>query len=106
MTGAKTRSYRDIAAEKRSSLLSLIPREWHISVPSPSAQLNVTGEYIEQYLTSAEKSITQTDAVGIADRIASREWTAVDVIRAFCHPRGSRASTHKLPARDILRRSA
>jgi amidase len=81
-----TSDWKQIAANKRDSVLALIPKEWRIPAP-PSAedQRNVTGEYIHQYLSAREIEITETDALGIVDKTSSGAWTAVEVTKAFCH---------------------
>ncbi|KAK5000664.1 hypothetical protein LTR66_000511 [Elasticomyces elasticus] len=78
--------WKKAAADKRESLLSLIPSEWKIpKVPSTEEQKDVTGKYIQQYLSDKEIEITETDAVGICDKTTSGSWTAVEVAKAFCH---------------------
>jgi amidase len=75
------------AAQKRNSILELIPPAWKlpVPVPSPSEQKDVTGEYIRQFLTSREIEITETDAVGIVLKTTTGAWTALEVTEAFCH---------------------
>ncbi|KAG9948151.1 amidase, partial [Aureobasidium melanogenum] len=78
--------WRQIAAEKRDSVLALIPEEWRIPAP-PSAeeQRDVTGKFIQQYLDPREIEITETEATEIVKKTSSGEWTAVEVTKAFCH---------------------
>jgi amidase len=75
------------AAQKRNSILELITPEWKLPVPipSPSEQKDVTGKYVQQFLTSREIEITETDAVGIVQKTTSGAWTAQEVTEAFCH---------------------
>ena len=74
------------AETKRNAILQSIPKKWHLDkIPSREEQKDVTGSYIQQFLSSEEIQITETDAVGIANKVASGEWSAVDVIAAFCH---------------------
>ncbi|KAK4937573.1 hypothetical protein LTR28_009801, partial [Elasticomyces elasticus] len=78
--------WKKAAADKRENILSLIPSEWKIpKVPSAEEQKDVTGKYIQQYLSDKEVEITETDAVGICDKTTSGSWTAVEVAKAFCH---------------------
>ncbi|THW95881.1 amidase [Aureobasidium pullulans] len=78
--------WRQIATQKRDSVLALIPEEWRIPAP-PSAdeQRDVTGKFIQQYLNTQEIEITETDAVGIVEKTSNGTWTAVEVTKAFCH---------------------
>jgi amidase len=75
------------AAAKRQAILDSIPKKWHLqtAVPTVEQQKDVTGKYIQQFLSEREIEITETDAVGIAQQTASGSWTAVEVAAAFCH---------------------
>ena len=78
--------WKRTAADKRDSVLALIPEEWRISsIPSASEQPNVTGEFIRKYLNEEEIEITETDAAGIVQNISSGKWSCVSVTKAFCH---------------------
>jgi amidase len=81
-----TSDWKKIAAEKRDSVLALIPEEWRIPAP-PSAekQRDVTGKFIQQYLDPKEIEITESEATGIVEKTSSGQWTAVEVTKAFCH---------------------
>jgi amidase len=73
------------AEAKRKAILDSIPSKWRIEkVPSREEQKDVT-EYILQFLDKKEIEITGTDAVGIAEKVASGGWTAIEVTEAFCH---------------------
>jgi hypothetical protein len=75
------------AAQKRDSVNALIPAPWRLPCPVPSAaeQRDVTGEYIQQFLSPREILITETDAVGIVEKTTAGAWKARDVAQAFCH---------------------
>ncbi|KAJ9612646.1 hypothetical protein H2200_004243 [Cladophialophora chaetospira] len=74
------------AKAKREAILDSIPEKWRLQkIPSPEEQKDVTGSYIQQFLNDKEIAITETDAVGIAEKVAAGEWSAVDVTEAFCH---------------------
>ena len=74
------------ATAKREAILDSIPQKWRLaSIPSGSEQKDVTGPYIQQFLSQREIEITETDAVGIAKQTASGAWSAVEVTEAFCH---------------------
>ncbi|KAG9588737.1 amidase, partial [Aureobasidium melanogenum] len=78
--------WRQVAAEKRDSVLALIPEEWRIPAPPPAEeQRDVTGKFIQQYLDPREIEITETEATEIVNKTSSGQWTAVEVTKAFCH---------------------
>ncbi|KAF2149438.1 amidase [Myriangium duriaei CBS 260.36] len=79
-------NWKQIAEEKRASVLANIPKDWQIPAP-PSAQdqRDVTGSYIQQYLTAREVEITETPAASIVEKASSGQWTAVEITKAFCH---------------------
>ena len=76
-----------LAKEKRESVNALIPKAWLLTtlLPPASEQRDVTGKYIQQYLTPREIEITETDAVGIVKYTTSGIWNAREVAEAFCH---------------------
>ena len=83
---AAIQSWQNLAKAKRDSILESIPKEWLIGpIPSVETQRDVTGDYICKTLSNSEIEITETDATGIVNKIASGEWSAEDVTRAFCH---------------------
>lgn len=72
--------------EKADSILNLIPKEWRLEkIPSVEEQRDVTGPYIQQFLSKEEIAITETDAVGIVKQTTAGAWSAVEVAKAFCH---------------------
>lgn len=79
--------WQTLAATKRDSILALIPPPWRLPTPLPTAeqQRDVTGKYIQQFLSAREVEITETDAVGILARTTTGKWKAREVTEAFCH---------------------
>lgn len=77
--------WKAIATKKRESILAAIPKDWRIDVPSIEDVKDVTGPYIEQYLSAKEIEITNTDAVGIVQNAKVGTWSAVEITKAFCH---------------------
>jgi amidase len=72
--------------DKADSVLALIPKEWRLeSTPTIEQQRDITGPYIQQFLSSKEIEITECDAVEIVKNTTTGVWTAVDVAKAFCH---------------------
>ncbi|KAL4820404.1 amidase signature domain-containing protein [Aspergillus spinulosporus] len=80
-------SWKSLANAKRQATLDAIPTNWKISepIPPPSELRDVTGTYIQKFLTPREIEITELDAYGIAEKTTTGEWTAVEVTEAFCH---------------------
>ena len=80
-------SWEHLAKSKRDSINDLIPHDWRLKSPIPSAeeQRDVTGKFLWQYLSEREVEITETDAPGIAEQTTAGKWKAEEVIRAFCH---------------------
>ncbi|KAL1960109.1 hypothetical protein VTO42DRAFT_281 [Malbranchea cinnamomea] len=80
-------TWEQIAKAKRENLSKLIPEKWKLKDPVPSADVlrDVTGSYVQQFLTPREIEITETDAVGIVQHTTTGKWTAVEVTEAFCH---------------------
>ncbi|TEY70094.1 hypothetical protein BOTCAL_0111g00120 [Botryotinia calthae] len=75
-----------IAKNKRESVNGLIPEKWRLdSIPSVEEKRDVTGDYIQQFLSAREIAITETVAVGIVEKTSSGEWKSREVCEAFCH---------------------
>lgn len=82
-----TISWQQKAQAKRQATLNAIPPKWKLpaSIPSATEMRDVTGAFIQQYLTAREIEITETDAVGITENTTTGKWSAVEVTEAFCH---------------------
>lgn len=79
-------SWKEVAQAKRASIRAKIPEKWLLSsIPSVQEQKDVTGKYIQQFLTEREIEITETDAVGIVAKTTTGAWKAREVTEAFCH---------------------
>ena len=85
--GDSAASWKGLAERKKQSILDSIPTQWRLPVEVPTAeqQKDITGSYIQQFLSEREIQITETDVVGIAKETASGQWSAVEVTEAFCH---------------------
>ena len=79
--------WKTLGKEKAASVNALIPKSWLLTTPLPSVeqQRDVTGKYIQQFLSRGEIEITETDAVGIVQKTTSGTWKAREVAEAFCH---------------------
>jgi amidase len=79
--------WETLGKEKAASVNALIPKSWLLTSPLPSVQeqRDVTGKYIQQFLSPEEIHITETDAVDIVQKTTSGTWKARQVAEAFCH---------------------
>jgi amidase len=82
MTTANT--WKKLAEEKRRRRDALIPKEWMLSNPPPLCQLDVM-KVPEQsgLLTEKEVEITNAPVEVLLPNIATKMWSAVDVMTAF-----------------------
>lgn len=82
-----TKEWQDIAQEKRSALNALIPDEWRTGRAIPTAQDHPNAvNYADNFLTKLEAAVTEDyTAEQLIEKIAARDFTAVEVTRAFCH---------------------
>ena len=82
-----TQDWKAISAEAQEKLAASIPSEWRISqegLPSKD-ELDVTEFPAKSgLLTKEELAITDSYATDIVKKIASGDWKAEDVTRAFC----------------------
>lgn len=80
--------WEELVEKKRKALAELIPEKWRISVDKlPSASQHSVISYPETsgLLSDEELTITQLTIENLAERIASRKYSAVQVCEAFCH---------------------
>ena len=90
--------WQERAAAKRAGIDALIPAKWRLSaLPTAEEQKDVTGAYIQQYLSAREIEITEEDAVGIYEHTSTGQWKCREVTEAFCH---RAALAHQLVGRE------
>ena len=78
--------WKSTADSKRQAILESLPSKWRIAdLPSNEAQKDVTGKFVQQYLSEKEITITESDVVKLAQEAAAGNWTAVEITEAFCH---------------------
>ena len=84
---SKISKWQDVATKKREALLAAIPSEWRLNEELPSAeeQKDITGPFIERYLSPKEIEITNQHVTAIVGKTTTGAWTARDVVEAFCH---------------------
>ncbi|WEW57130.1 amidase [Emydomyces testavorans] len=83
----KTESWQAKAAAKRASTLAKIPQEWRLNkeeLDKAVKQRDLTGHFIEQYLTQEEITIINRDSANLVGGIRQGDLSAVQVTRAFC----------------------
>ena len=76
------------AEEKRASTHAKIPNEWLLdkaTLDEAAKHRNLTGPFIEEYLTHAEISITNEPSLVLIKRIRDGELSALSVAKAYCH---------------------
>lgn len=79
-------SWKDVASRKvadRNSVLDQWP-EWHLKTKVPDSVLDVSEIPVTQ-LTVREREIVNQDATALVESLRLRRYTAVEVIKAFCH---------------------
>jgi amidase len=78
-------TWQEIAAEKKARQTASIPKEWLIT-PPPDDVLDVTDVPAKCGLLSARdlQITTVTDATILLQKLATGEWSSVEVTTAFC----------------------
>ncbi|KAL8752657.1 MAG: hypothetical protein Q9199_005597 [Rusavskia elegans] len=86
---AEKQPWQTLAEAKLESINESIPAEWRLpSLPRNDEQQDVTGRYIQQFLSKEEIEITEAVAPTIVEYTSAGHWTAETVTRAFCHRAG------------------
>lgn len=80
-----TKDWETRAREKREAILAAIPQEWRIENPPNDKQIDVTGPFIQQFLSEREVEITEKAVEEILEQTIKGQWKAEEVARAFCH---------------------
>lgn len=82
-----SRTWDQIAADKRKALLDSIPEEWRVpaNLIPPQDQDNVLSwPESSGWFTKEELEITGLEAAQLVQKLAAREYTSEVVTRAFC----------------------
>lgn len=86
---AEKQPWQTLAKAKLESINESIPTDWRLpSLPRNDEQQDVTGGYIQQFLSKEEIEITEAVAPTIVEYTSAGHWTAETVTRAFCHRAG------------------
>ena len=81
-------TYKDIALKKRQQRDTQFKKEWLVPESQlPSANTKDVSTWIEDsgVLSNSEQEITSALAETIVENIKAKKWTAVEVVKAFCH---------------------
>ncbi|KAI9652013.1 MAG: hypothetical protein M1831_007254 [Alyxoria varia] len=84
---ADNQTWEAKAAAKRASTLEKIPPRWRLEPgekEKASQQRNITGTFIEQYLSTDEISITGQNPFSLLSKIGSGTYSSIQVVDAFC----------------------
>ncbi|EEQ34981.1 putative amidase [Microsporum canis] len=80
-------AWEEKAAVKRAVTLAKIPAEWRLTkeqIKDAKSQRQIAGGYFQGFLTDEEKKITSEESTGIVDKIQSKEYSALQVAKAYC----------------------
>jgi amidase len=82
-----SKKWQDIAQEKRQAVNSILPEKWKTTKPIPPvSELPDVTNYAASFLSEKEREITaQYTARELVGKLARKEYTAVQVVEAFCH---------------------
>lgn len=97
---SSTKGWEEIAAAKVEEVTASIPKEWIIPASIfPSKTTTNVSTFVAQsgMFSTREIEITASSAVKITAKVATLEWTAEEVTRAFCK---SAAVAHQLVSRS------
>lgn len=79
-------TWQQLAKTKYDSLVGSIPKKWRLStIPTADEQRDVTGAFIQRFLSDREIEITEMDANAIVIKTTNGRWSAEEVATAFCH---------------------
>ena len=81
-------AWEETVAKKRKALAALIPEKWRIpaeKLPYNSQRSVISYPETSGLLNDEEVTITQLTIKELANKIASHEYSALQVCQAFCH---------------------
>ena len=80
-------SWQDRATKKVTQTASKIPPIWRISVEDRErarTTRNLTGNFIQSFLSEEEAEIVRLDSETLVQKIASRSLSSLEVANAYC----------------------
>lgn len=83
----KQPKWQAMAGAKVASTYSKIPQEWRLDakdIERAKHERQLSGPFIEQFLTNDELAIVRTDSVPLVENLRAGKYSAVQVTRAFC----------------------
>ncbi|KAL8725200.1 MAG: hypothetical protein Q9166_007508 [cf. Caloplaca sp. 2 TL-2023] len=102
-------SWQAKAKAKVIHLESRIPEEWVLTqaeLDKAKQQKNLTGPFLEQYLSDRQVEIIQYDSMQLLEKIKLRQYTAVEVAQAYCKTAAIAQQIVSLVHMFLLRNSA
>ena len=80
-------SWQARAKAKVAEIHSRIPKEWtldQVDLDNARHQRDLTGPFIESFLTDREVDIIRNDSLQLVEKIKCQDHTAVEVVQAYC----------------------
>ena len=80
-------SWQARAKAKVAEIHSRIPKEWtldQVDLENARNQRDLTGPFIENFLSEREVDIIRNDSVQLVQKIKSQRHTAVEAVQAYC----------------------
>jgi amidase len=80
-------AWQDIASRKKDQRQAKIPTQWKIPsslMPAPEQDFVQDFPQTSGFFTSRELLITESTASVVVSKIASKEWTSMEVVTALC----------------------
>lgn len=76
--------YRQVASKKTADRETQLAKHPDWRVPDPGPEVTNVTELLLSKLTATEREIVHQDACGLLPKLASRQYSAVQVLTAFC----------------------
>ena len=80
-------SWQAKARVKMAEMESKTPRKWMLKqadLDKAAEQRNLTGSFIEQFISEGEKGIVRNDSPCLIEKIKCQRYSAVEVAEAYC----------------------
>ncbi|KAK2744815.1 hypothetical protein FQN57_004139 [Myotisia sp. PD_48] len=80
-------NWQEKAAAKKADSLSKIPQEWRLSteqLQNAKLQKQFAGDFIQSFLSDAERTICSLESTSIVEKIKTGEYTSSQVTAAYC----------------------
>ena len=80
-------TWQERAAAKVANTIAKIPERWQIfqeDKNKASKERQLTGPFIESFLSESENKIVKTSSLELCEQLASRSISSLEVTEAFC----------------------